>query len=711
MILTRFILVLVVLSMVSCAFEKPIDRYSLVNRHNIEHSDPDIYNSLTVGNGGFAFTVDITGLQTFPEKYETGVPLGTFSDWGWHSFPNTGNYSFADVTRYYQVGDDSIPYFYQFEDGEDNRENRATAWLRESPHRIHLGIIGLELTKSDGSPVSSEDIVNPQQKLNLWTGEISSKFYFDGLPVEVITLCDQEADRVAVNIHSDLIKTGQLAVNFRFSYPRSEKFNSGHDFSRPKDHSTTLRWEEDEKVVFSRELGEIVYHASLQWEGAASINKREDHYFVLRPDKNSNTLTFGALFSEEQSDIMFDFNDVRCTNRQAWSEFWNSGGAVDFSGSKDERAFELERRVILSQYLTKTQCTGPYPPQETGLTYNSWHGKFHLEMHWWHGIHFILWGREDLILQQLEFYYDIKDKAREMAQMQGYEGVRWQKMTDPSGVESPSSIGVFLIWQQPHIIYFADLLYRSMGNDSSVVEKFTPLVMETAEFMASYARYDADRDEYVLGPALIPAQERFAPEITINPAFELAYWHWGLETAQQWREKNGLERNPEWQDVIDKLSPLPMKDGLYLFTESAPDSYSNENYLTDHPMVLGLLGILPETPMVDHDYLNNTLNAILEKWHWDTCWGWDFPMAAMNAAKLGRQNLAVDLLLMETIKNTYLLNGHNYQDDDLSLYLPGNGGLLTAVAMMCTMQNRKTKSGFPDDGTWKVRHEGLKPLH
>ncbi len=31
--------------------------------------------SLSIGNGHFAFTVDATGLQTFPEIYSEGVPL------------------------------------------------------------------------------------------------------------------------------------------------------------------------------------------------------------------------------------------------------------------------------------------------------------------------------------------------------------------------------------------------------------------------------------------------------------------------------------------------------------------------------------------------------------------------------------------------------------------------------------------------------------
>jgi hypothetical protein len=77
--------------------------------------------------------------------------------------------------------------------------------------------------------------------------------------------------------------------------------------------------------------------------------------------------------------------------------FWQTGGAIDLSGSKDSRWFELERRIVLSQYLTAIQDAGKNPPQETGLTYNTWEGKFHLEMHWWHEAHFALWNRLPLL--------------------------------------------------------------------------------------------------------------------------------------------------------------------------------------------------------------------------------------------------------------------------------------------------------------------------
>jgi hypothetical protein len=43
-----------------------IDRKALVQRHNVIVTKAGTLAALTVGNGSFAFTVDVTGLQTFP---------------------------------------------------------------------------------------------------------------------------------------------------------------------------------------------------------------------------------------------------------------------------------------------------------------------------------------------------------------------------------------------------------------------------------------------------------------------------------------------------------------------------------------------------------------------------------------------------------------------------------------------------------------------
>ena len=86
-------------------------------------------------------------------------------------------------------------------------------------------------------------------------------------------------------------------------------------------------------------------------------------------------------------------------------------------------------------------------------------------------------------------------------------------------------------------------------------------------------------------------------------------------------------------------------------------------------------------------------------------------MIAMCAARLGETSTALDALLIDKGKNTYLKNGHNYQEPKrLRLYLPGNGSLLDAVAMMCAGWDgckNVMNPGFPKDGKWNVRWEGL----
>ena len=269
---------------------------------------------------------------------------------------------------------------------------------------------------------------------------------------------------------------------------------------------------------------------------------------------------------------------------------------------------------------------------------------------------------------------------------------------------------MFLIWQQPHPIYFAELVYRARPTRRTL-DAYREIVFESAEFMASYPFWDAPGNRYVLGPPLIPAQESHPPKTTFNPTFELAYWAFGLDTAQRWRERLGLRRDPRWDTVLRHLSPLPMRDGLYVNAESAPQTFSDPEQRRDHPTLLGAFGFIPST-RVDHEAMRRTLRAVIDTWQWSETWGWDYPLVAMTAARVGEPSLAIDALMMDTPKNRYHPNGHNYQRPGLTTYLPGNGGLLSAVAMMAAGwdgASSERSPGFPRGG-WTVRAEGLRPL-
>jgi hypothetical protein len=83
----------------------------------------------------------------------------------------------------------------------------------------------------------------------------------------------------------------------------------------------------------------------------------------------------------------------------------------------------------------------------------------------------------------------------------------------------------------------------------------------------------------------------------------------------------------------------------------------------------------------------------------------------MCAARVGEPARAVDALFLATPKNHFALNGHNYQRPNLTVYLPGNGSLLYAVAMMAAGWDggpTNAAPGFPADGRWNVRWENLR---
>ena len=205
--------------------------------------------------------------------------------------------------------------------------------------------------------------------------------------------------------------------------------------------------------------------------------------------------------------------------------------------------------MVLSQYLTAIQCAGSLPPQETGLTCNSWYGKYHLEMHWWHAAHFPMWNRAALLERSLGWYSAILPSAREKAKQQGYTGARWPKMTAPDGRSSPSPVGEMLIWQQPHPIAMAELCYAA-HPDRATLERYRDVVMESAEFMASFAYYEAVARPLCAGAAGDPgagessAARDLESDVRAGVLVRRA-GHRASNGVSGW----GLAPNPKWEEV------------------------------------------------------------------------------------------------------------------------------------------------------------------
>jgi hypothetical protein len=671
----------------------------------------DPTSPFSVGNGEFAFTADVTGLQTFPEEYQEKMPLCTMAQWGWHSsaLPEGLDPKLFQLTRYPTYGR-QVGYPTSSEGQLD-----LYTWLRANPHRLHLGRIGLLMTNRSGDRVRSREVTEVDQLLDLWTGVLISKFKVADMLVTVRTTVHPASDLVAVSIESALLTVGRLRVVFAFPFgsPATTKVTdwqqviAAADWNLPQRHESRVTHQLHNRAEIERILDSDRYFVTVGWSSQAQFKSERAHEYVLIPSRGHTRLEFVTRFSPRQTRESLPLaSNSLVMSAKHWESFWNRGAAIDFTECSDRRAPELERRIVLSQYLTAIQCSGSVPPQETGLTLNSWYGKSHLEMHWWHAAHFALWNRIHLLERSLGWYVSILPRAREWAKFQGYDGARWPKMVGRDGRDSPSPIGPLLIWQQPHPIFYSELCYLSRPRRETL-ERYRPIVFESADFMASFAVRDSTTNRFVLGPPLIPAQENHPPRETWNPTFELAYWDFGLSLAQTWRLRLGMKRNNKWDEVLNALSPLPIREGVYLSHSNCPQTYTERNH--DHPSMLGALGILPGDK-VDRESMRRTLQKVMKEWQWDRTWGWDYPMTAMTAARLNEPELAIDALMMETEKNRYAINGHNWQRPGLPCYLPGNGGLLYAIGLMAGGWRGSpgiTAPGFPRNGSWNVKQEGF----
>lgn len=681
-----------------------IDRKRVVQRHNPELRALDPSVAFSLGNGEFAFTADITGLQTLPERYRGRFPLCTMAHWGWHTSPLPPGTD-PDVIHATPYDTYGRPVGYIT---DSTGQEELYHWLRQNPHRLHLGNIGLDLRSANGVPATPEDLTDIHQTLDLWTGLLHSRFTVFGVPVEVLTVCHGCEDLIAFRITSPLIAANQLRI--RFTFPYGSPGMDAADWESPDRHTTALVRTGDNSADLMRQLDGDRYAMQLAWSAGTVVSQEPAHDFLLRGGEG-DTLECCCRFTQEPlREALPGVDETVTSAAMHWQRIWESGGCVDFSECTDSRAQELERRVILSLYNTALHSAGSLPSAETGLLCNSWYGKFHLEMHWWHSVHHAFWNHWSLVEPSLDFYHNHLADARALAARQGYQGVRWPKMVGPDGKDSPSPVGPLLIWQQPHPIYYAELdFHRNQGMDT--LERWRDIVFATADFMVDYAVLDPESGKYVLGPPLKTVSENTDAQVNRNPTFELAYWRFGLRIAQEWRTRGGMPPHEHWETVLQNLAPLPVAEGVYLLQEGATDTYTRWNW--EHPAMLGACGMLPGDG-VDPDTMRRTVVQALSCWQWERkSWGWDFPLSAMAAARCGETELALETLLLDVPNNQYGIHGHVWQRPDLPAYLPANGGLLTAVAMMTagwTDAPDRPTPGFPDTGTWRVRVEGLRPL-
>lgn len=699
---------------------KLINRLDIIASFNPHLTDINPQSPLSVGNGRFCYTADITGMQTLYEEYSAETPLCTMAEWGWHTKKadnEKGFYTLDDVRMTpYNYCKRTVTYPRVKYEGNE----AAYDWVRQNPHKFNLAKIGLYF---HNEPIQADSIYCINQTLDITTGILKSIFRLnvnrhnnartlnnitadnidtnaisDNL-VTVYTVCDDNSDTVAFHISSGLLQCG-LSINIAFPYASCDM--TGSDWNNTNGHSDFLN-----ASHIHRQIDDTAYYVNLNINGTdtsqhtannsiitsdsnVTINKCNNSAAATIKSNGIHSYNITTIADELNMSVNFNksiyipasYDTIAGNSRHFWHNYWTTG---KFLNSDNK---ELMRRVILSQYLLVINDSGYIPPAETGLTCNSWYGKAHLEMHYWHMAWAPLWGHPELLTRSFDWYIDILDEAKKNASRNGYKGARWTKMVSYTGSDCPSKIAPLLVWQQPHIINMLQIVIDNNTSDdfdvTAYMNKYWILVYETAVFIADYLVYDPVSDIYNIEAPVIPVQERHLPEDTRNPIFELAYFRYGLLIAAKWAYKLGFtDEAGQWRNIAMHIAPLPINDDVYIAHSNCPDTFTNK--AIDHPLMLQIYGMLDNygaEDIVDKDIYRNTLMKVIDMWDYSTLWGWDFAVIAMAAHKLGLDDIALEQLLINSPKNDYVESGNNRQNSrkDLPLYLPGNGSLLLAAA-------------------------------
>ncbi len=339
-----FLLMLILAVFTNTSGQIPLSlRHTLVNGSDIVNSAINSMRPLTVGNGEFSFTTDITGLQSFPDFYCGGTFLKTLAEWNW--FPE------ADL---------------------------------KSPGATQLCTIGLYIEKDNGKAINAGDIEDPVQYLDLWTGEINSRFKIEKLPVHIKTVCHPDYDMISVKIVSDLLEAKRIRIKLSFADVESPAVDY---FNLPSEDAVRILSDTNNVVIFSRK-GIKKNYTVLIWKNNAMLKKSTRNLYYLEPEREDSVYSFSCQFlNNPENGRIQNFGETEAASKKNWENYWNTISGSVFGSGAYSQGFSVEQNQILSQYFTKIQVGSELVPAESGITYNSWFGKYHLGMHWWLSVH------------------------------------------------------------------------------------------------------------------------------------------------------------------------------------------------------------------------------------------------------------------------------------------------------------------------------------
>lgn len=582
-------------------------------KYNLKFNHIDSKNPVTIGNGDFAITLDQTGTQSLYETYKD-IPLSTMSNKNWF-YKDKKNIkpSYVDGKAYMLFNLDNDPN-YQIN--------------RQYPFKYSFMQI---LLYDNDKLIDINNIKDVKQELDLYKGIVTSSFNYKEKINKTISFIYQDHDEFNFKLQSD-----NLNLALKFNYPSYTKNGYRLDI-------------------------------------LPNVLVKEDRITLLYDDKNSLSfkLKSSSNYQIVENTLIFDDNNVSFSlaldeikEGKLLDEFWKCDNGIIIDNE------ELVKKMVLSKYLLHVNSTGIYPPQESGLTYNCWNSKFHLEMHLIHSLWNIYNNHVGDLVKSFDYYLSIMPSSLKRASLNGYKGLRFPKMTGPDGEDSPSNIGPLLIWQAPHILFMLQEIYY-LYNKENIIKKYEPLISGTIDFMISFLTLK-DSKYQMLDP-LLEACESIPLDRCQNPSFELEYWRYTLERQPKIDTVLYGHQRYDYLYITSKIITPKEDDGIYLKTYGVIDKY---DLYKDHPTE-GFLMSFFKSKIVDKEKMVKTIDYILKNMDLSSYWGWDFPFLGLSLLNCGEIEKSIEVTQLNTINNQYLYNGYNTSPrDDLKAYLPGNGAFL-----------------------------------
>lgn len=343
-----------------------VDRHAIVSRYNPVRTASSTSTPMQVGNGHFAFGADVTGLQTF-------LPFAIMSDWGWKNDSLPSGTTEADLEAYRGVVWDGVQYMF-------GGPEPLQQWLISNPNRVNLGRVGLLFLNGagEGGAVNANategDLEGTRQVLDLWTGTMTSTFRWEGENVTVQTVSGQSSDAIGVTVRSPLLRMGRLGIFLDFPWnDGASKFEAPFVgvWNQTTKHSTALTTGkepgENAAAVITHVLDSSTFFTYVGGGSNFSITRvsPDEHRYNVAPLQVAESFSVTIGYTPGPIQTLPTVNDIQTESREAWQSYWSDHGFVDVvTGSSDPRADELQRRIILSQYLLRVNEAGNNPPQE-----------------------------------------------------------------------------------------------------------------------------------------------------------------------------------------------------------------------------------------------------------------------------------------------------------------------------------------------------------